>query len=198
MLIKGLIAVLLATPLASSVDHDSAYVVQLEVELPAQELEFVDPSGLTLRVDTGESVVLVLRVFGAENPDRAVDVEDTLSLLEIRDVSEGSGPVRFGDMERTAPGVYRTTYQFRVPGRWMLVVQPDIIDRFSLPAGSASHLVVIVEEPAPAVGGGSGAIGIIASVGLVVLVGVLVIGATRGKPRRPKDPVVHDTWWNSP
>jgi hypothetical protein len=202
VLIGGLVVVVLATPVAGSVDDDTPPVVKLEVELPAQGFGFVDPSGLTLRVETGEAVVLVFRIFDAENPDRTADVEETFSLLEIRDLSEGSPPVRLGDMERTAPGVYRSTYTFPDPGRWMLVVQPDISDRSSLPTESTSQLVVIVEESVPAVAGGPGPIGVIALVVLVMLVGTLVIGATRRKPRShldtAKEPVAQDTWWNSP
>ncbi|MEX2623007.1 MAG: hypothetical protein WD651_04720 [Acidimicrobiia bacterium] len=199
--VVGLNGVLLATPVIASVHDSSQNVVRLEVELPSQGLSFVDPSGLTLRVAVGEAVVLVFRVFDASNRDQAVDVEETLSLLEIRDVSLASPAVRLGDMERTARGVYRTTYDFRGPGRWMLVVQPDIVDRSSLPVGSTSQLILIVEEPASASVGEPVPISIVASAGLVLLLGV-VVGMARRKPRSdstpPKPPITQDTWWNSP
>lgn len=200
--VVGLNGVLLATPVTASVHDSSQNVVRLEVELPSQGLSFVDPSGLTLRVAVGEAVVLVFRVFDASNRDQAVDVEETLSLLEISDVSLASPAVRLGDMERTARGVYRTTYDFRGPGRWMLVVQPDIVDRSSLPVGSTSQLILIVEEPASASVGEPLPISIVASVGLVLLLGVIVVGMARRKPRSvstpPKPPTTQDTWWNSP
>jgi len=181
--------------------HDSSHnVVRLDVELPSQGLSFVDPSGLTLRVAVGEAVVLVFRVVDASNPDQAVDVEKTLSLLEIRDVSLASPAVRLGDMERTARGIYRTTYDFRGPGRWMLVVQPDIVDRSSLPVGSTNQLILIVEEPASASVGEPLPISIVASAGLLLLV-VIVLGVTCRKPSSdspPKPATTQDTWWNSP
>jgi len=171
-------------------------VVQMEMELAAQELDFADASGLTLRVDSNESVVLVLRVSDPGHGNKPVDVEETQSLLEIRDESGSAPSVRLADMERVAPGVYRTIYTFHDPGRWALVVQPDIGDRASHPA--EEPVVFIVEEPAADVAGGPGTIEVVVLGMLVVLVGSLVIGATRHSVPVPKRPIVHDTLWNRP
>ena len=196
LLIGVLLGLLPANPGSSSVEDEAPYVVQMQMELPAQELDFADASGLTLRVDSNESVVLVLRVSDPGHGNKPVDVEETQSLLEIRDESGSAPSVRLADMERVAPGVYRTIYTFYDPGRWALVVQPDIGDRASHPA--EKPVVFIVEEPAADVAGGPGTIEVVLLGMLVVLVGSLVIGATRHRVPVPKRPIVHDTLWNRP
>lgn len=192
--IAGLIGVLLATPIAVDKDHP---LVQLEIELPDQEREISDPSGLILRVDEGELAVFRLRSFERSDPDSPVDVSDQTDLLEIQN-ADGESVVRLGDWNRVRTGVYETTYNFGEVDRFSIVVLPDIEDRSELPQGSTDELAVVVEAN-PSVISEPNTIGIVAIVVTAVLVGVLLLIATRGRRGEPKQPPVpQDSWWNPP
>lgn len=189
----GLIGVLLTGPIALDEDRTS---VRLEVELPDQDGEITDPSGLVLRIGEGDLVLLRLRSFEESDRESPADVSDPTHLLEIRDADEETA-VRLGDWNRVRAGVYETSYDFGGVGRFKIIVLPDIEDRAELPQGSTDELTVIVEAD-PVVISQPDAIGMIAIVVTVVLVGVLVFMATWRRRREPKGPVPQDSWWNPP
>lgn len=98
LLFGGLLVVFLASPVAAAGAEDTDLIVQLEVDLPAQEVELVDPSAFPVRVEPGETVGLTIRVFDSEDHNTPVVVEDSSELVEIRDTTGANTPLRFADM----------------------------------------------------------------------------------------------------
>jgi hypothetical protein len=191
----GLFSILAAVPMAQTAQEGSP-AVQLEVELPAQGTSFSDPTGLTIRIEQDESVLLRLRVFEASDSNSPVTVDDPTDLFEIRGPD---GKLRISDWNRTDAGIYETTHIFRGSGDFELVVLPDVEDRDALPLGSSDRTTVVVEPTsAPAADSGFATTSIIVLVLLVVGVATLVAVGTRGRRRSPKGPALHDTWWNGP
>lgn len=195
-----LIALVIAGPVAQA-PADGPYLVELEISYETGEPYFFDPAISAVPVEVPLDIPVSFRLSVFDVTGEPVDVEDTTELLEIRREGGGS-PVRFADMERVAPGVYETTHTFRQTGRWVAVVQPDVGDRSELPEGSSDEVTMRVEGAASTAGTSPSTYAIVASVALVLLVAWLVIYAgrrRRGRPRqRSKEPVTHDTWWNSP
>lgn len=197
LLVSGLIGPLFIGPMAAAVDEDPL-VVQLELELLDQEAEFANPSGLTIRIEPGELAILRLRVFEEGDPGSPVNVEDPTDLLEVR-ASDGEAALRIGDWNRMGAGVYETTYRFDESGTFNIIVLPDIEDRSAIPSGSTDRVTAVVDSSLPVPPDrGPSSIAIIAVTVLVLAVAALVVAATRGRSKSPKEPVPHDTWWNSP
>lgn len=184
--------------MAASVDGDPS-VVQLEIELLDQEVEFANPSGLTIRVEPNELTILRLRVFEEAEPVLPMDVEDPTDLLEIRTSDGEAAALRISDWNRTGPGVYETTHRFGESGSFTVSVLPDIEDRSELPPGSTGLVTVVPDSSLPTQPDrGPGSTAIIAFTVLALVVAALVVAATRGRNKSPKEPLAHDTWWNSP
>lgn len=198
LLIFGLIGTLFTGPIGAAVDGDPP-VVQLEIELLDQEVEFANPSGLTIRIEPNELTILRLRVFQEAEPGSPIDVEDPTDLLEIRTSVREAAALRISDWNRIGPGVYQTTHKFGESGSFTVSVLPDLEDRSELPPGSTEPVTVIADSSLPTPPDrGPNATAIIAFTVLALVVVALVVAATRGRSRSPKEPVTHDTWWNSP
>ena len=193
----GLIAILvMALPIAVGGSDEPLPTVQLQVEVG--EDVFTEPSGLTIRTSPGEPVVLRVEVFAERDPSSPVAVEDTRTLLEIREAS-GVGPaVRLPDMEEIRIGTYETSYTFAQAREYTIEILPDVEDRTLLNPDTTDEVTVMVDPSAEAEPNGPLWPMIMAVIALVLVMGVFVVGATRGRRRSPQDPVPHDTWWNSP
>ncbi len=122
-------------------------LVELEISLPRQE-SVVDTSGGVVHIEAGETVVISIRVSDPDNPETPVEVADTFSLLEIRDLSGDQLPQRLGYLDGMGPGHYWVSYEFRNPGRWTIVAQPDVA-RSDLPPGGTDQITVVVESGPP-------------------------------------------------
>lgn len=177
-------------------------LVQLEVSESLEESDFYDPSGFTVEVTAGHPVAFRVSVFDPVQPDQPVDVDDPSSHIEVRKAAGGGSRIRFADMERIRPGVYETAHTFEEAGLWVAVAQPDVDDRSALPSGSTDEVTFRVTAQLAAVGSWPPLFAMVASIVLVLLVGALVVlagrSATKAPGEPPKEPVTHDTWWNSP
>lgn len=193
----GLIVTLvMVLPVAAVASDGQLPTVRLQVEVGDDS--FTEPSGLTIRTAPGEAVVLRVEVFAEGDPTSPIVVEDTSTLLEIQEAS-GVGPaVRFADMEELTAGTYQTSYVFPQAREYVIEVLPDVEDRSLLTSETIDEVRVVIDPAAEATSTGPLWPTIIATVALVVVVGVLVVRATRGRRRVPREPVHHDTWWNAP
>jgi len=194
-LIAGLIAALSASPMVAAADENLP-TVRLEIELHDQGETFSNVSGLTLRIDAGDTALLRLSVFDPLDPDTPMTVDDPTDLLEIRHPGASAG-IRLGDWNQIEAGVYETTYVFDEAGSYDIVVLPDMEDRSALPGESTDGVTVRAESPQAGESGAS-PIGLIAALVLVVGVATLVVKSTSGRPAVPKEPISHDSWWNGP
>lgn len=201
----GLLSVLLVNSVAT-VAADSDLIVQLDIDLPAQDADLADPSSFPVRVEPGETVELTVRVFGSGDPDTPMAVEDSSDLLEIRDSTGASPPLRFADMNEVSPGVYTINHTFGDEGEFLVVVQPGVEDRTTLHPDSIDQVRFIVGgdiPPSPQSESGTvDTVGTVTLLLLVLLVGGLVLMATRKRPGRryaKKAPgradVDRDSWW---
>jgi hypothetical protein len=203
LLLGGVLAVLLAGPFAAAVAEDNDLIVQLEVSLPAQDRELVDPSAFPVRVEPGETVELTVLVFDPGDSNTPVGVEDTSELVELRDTADSNPPLRFADMSEGPQGVYTTTHTFNEEGEFLMVVQPAVEDRTTLHPESTDQVRFVVGgDVPPPPDDGSNLMGILVPVLLVLMVAVLVIVATRRRPGRRYEKKApgraeadKDTWW---
>ena len=193
--VVGLISLFLGSPISVTLDQDPLPTVRLSVDLPDQET-LVNPSGLTLRTTVSDPVGLRVEVFEEGNPDSPVSVDDPANLLMIHQIDTDVA-VQLGDMKEVSPGTYEATYMFTSPGNFIIRMLPDIQDRSRLTSESTDE--VRFEVQAEPTSNSSPSVGLlVGGIGLAALVGLLVFVGTRGRPRSPKPPVAHDTWWNSP
>ena len=172
-------------------------IVRLDVQIGSADFsEGLD--GVTLRVDSGETVNLRVRVFDLSEPASALDVDDPSTLLELRESGDPGSGRRFADWEHPATGVYEISNVIDGPGEFLLLVLPDVTDRSLLSESSTDHLTLVVAPGSPEASRGPSSSGLVVSLVLAAALVVLVILATRGRRRIPKEPTPHDTWWNSP
>jgi hypothetical protein len=193
VLALALIAVALLGGLEANSTEEIGHVVRVEVAIEDQV--YTQPDGLTIRVSRGQEVSLRLEVTGAGS-GLPVDFPEPTDLVEVRPASGGSSPFRFADMEHPSPGVYQTSYPADELGEFFIVALPGVSVRSSLPSGTFDQVALIVGVGEP--GSPVDSTGVVAVVFLLVLVGWLVVSTTRGRDRTPKQPVMHDTWWNGP
>lgn len=151
-----------------------------------------------------EPLDITVRIYDPDVPSRLLDPEDPDSLIEIRNVSGSSVPIRLA-LTRQSEGVYTTSFSFFDEGTWQVVALPDVVDRTLLPPDSTPQVTVEVSAgvfPGDAAGREAGRAGTIAVIALIaggVLVTVLAgpwLRRPKGQP--PAPPVGHDTWWASP
>lgn len=190
-----LIGLLFGIPLAGAENETPA--VRIEVQIGVGEYS-TGLSGVTLRVDSANAVNLRIRVFEPSGSKAPTDVDDPSTLLEIRDEGDPGAGTRFADWRHVDTGVYEVEDVIDKPGNYLVLLLPDVEDRSLLPESSTDHLTLTVESATPAAFSGGTSTGLWVSLGLVILVLVLVVLGTRGRRRVPKEPVPHDTWWNSP
>lgn len=171
-------------------------VVQLQVRIGAGEYTTA-VSGVTLRIYQDDSVDLRAQVFEADGSLTPVDVDDPSMLLEIRAADQPGSGVRFADWRHVEVGVYEVDDVVEEPGRYNLLVLPDVDDRSRIPESGTDTVTLVVEFIGTSASGSTSR-SLVVTVALVGLVGVLVVVATRGRRRVPKEPTPHDTWWNSP
>lgn len=156
------------------------------------------PSGITVRATAGEPVIFRVRVFEEGDRYSPMRVDDTSDLLEVRSAAGEGAVVRFAEMEQISDVVYETTYRFPESGDYVAEVLPGLEDRSRLPSDSADQVLFSVESAPTPASDGSSAPAIMATLALIVLVGLLVVRITRGRAHSTKEPITHDTWWNSP
>lgn len=204
-----LLGSLLAPPAVFAADG-SPPAVELEVDRLYQGGEIVEPSGEKIYVSPNEPLQFRLNVFEPGNRDLSVSVEDPANLLTVERAVPDATPTRLDGWNEILPGTYQTTYVFEEPGTFLVTVLPAVQDRLDLPEGSTDWVGFEVVEDVAQTGPGSEQTGpgseadglgggaVIAAAALVLAVGLGVLAATRGKPRTAKEPVAHDTWWNSP
>lgn len=99
-------------------------------------------------------------------------------------------------MEHLGLGIYQTSYPADEPGEFSIVALPGIPDRSGMPADSFDEVALIIDAQVSASPIDSS--GVTVMLVLIALVGWLVVSTTRGRDRVPKEPVMHDTWWNGP
>jgi len=193
VLALALIAVALLGGLEADSTEEIEHVVRVEIAIDDQV--YPHPDGLTIRGSRGQEVSLRLEVTGTRS-GLPVDFPEPTDLVEIRPASGGSLPFRFADLEHPSLGVYETSYPADALGEFLIVALPGVSDRASLPSGTFDQAALIVGVGEP--GSPVDSAGVVAVVFLLALVGWLVVSTTRGRDRVPKQPVMHDTWWNGP
>lgn len=205
-LVGSLLAALLASPAVAAEADDTAVVVQVEVVLPTQGLDLADPDAAPVRVELGEDIELILRVFASDDLETPVPVDDSSALVEIHDAAGVLAPMRFADMNERSPGVYTTSYSFSQTGEFVLVVQPGVEGRTTLhPESTGDVRFIAGSEAVPPPADTASAVGASVAVGLLILLVVgLVVVATRKRPGRrheKKAPgfaeATKGSWWGS-
>lgn len=191
MILTGiLLGSLLTSPAVVAAD-ESSLSVEFEVRTP-EEGPVVDPSGETIQVPANEPLDFRLNVFEPGNRDVPVSGVDPASLIQIESADGAALPTLSHRWNEVLPGVYQATYLFEETGTFVVTILPDLVSRADLPEGSTDWVELEVGERAGLW------VGVVAAAVLVLAVGLLIVVATRGRPRVAKEPVAHDTWWNSP
>lgn len=189
-----LVAILLANLLAPSTvaaAEESPPAVEFEVRAQ-EEGPVTDPSRETIRVSVDQPLDFRLRVFESGNRDAPVSDVDPSNLVRIESANGATSPTLSHAWFEVVPGTFQATYIFEQPGTFRVTILPGLESRESLPEGSTDWVEFEVDESVDLW------VGLMGVGALVLVVGLIVVAATRGKPRVPKEPIPHDTWWNSP